>query len=136
MKRQIDHIRVLGVATGGMTAELGIGFSGTNQGATVIAATDSMNEMAIDFLASGHDSLQNGKPLAAIGQTIPATILGCTELAIASAQGDESTVCLIMRFGAAEIAVRFDASDIRQALSLLDTAAQGGLIQPGNGETH
>ena len=82
MKRSIDHIRVLQVAPGGAHVDLGVGFAGTTQGGIVVATTDAMNAMAIDFLDAGHAVEKEGKLLDPIGQSLPHKVIGCTELAI------------------------------------------------------
>ena len=112
MKQPIGHIRVLQVSSGGKTVDLGVNFAGTTQGTTVEMKSDALNDAAIDFLAAGHAIDKNGGTLGPIGHSIPSTILGCTQLALVSAKSDAAIVCLVMRFGAMEIAVRANAGHV------------------------
>lgn len=120
MKRHLEHIRLLQVATGGLQADLGMGIKGT-PGATVVATASDINDMAVELLASGNPLLAAGAPPADLSTKAVRTILGCSQMAVATLPNGNAS--LMLGFGAHTVCATVNASDLRTALRLLDSAA-------------
>lgn len=129
MKRAIDHIRVLGVSDNGAQVDIGLGLAGTTQGVPLTIPASALSAAAFELLSAGHEvARKSSASLSPHGVAPGRKVLGCTQLAVTSSA--DGVACLVLRFGACELAVEVSTKDIHKALSLLDAQALGAIVPP------
>lgn len=126
--RQWTDIEILAVEAGGSIAELGLISNG--QGSRMWATVDDIGHFARKLLSTGLqlESAGASLPDATLARHAPMPVQ-CTEVLVGTLDQKADEALLTLRFGAIELPVLLNSSDIRQALALLDTAMQGGVLK-------
>lgn len=113
--RKFDHLCVLSVDPGGQRVELGLGVDGI--GGKLSATPKALNETIAGLLQAGHEIERAGASVRAGYEPGNFFVVDADQLGVAMMP--DGLACLVVRFGALELAVRTRPEDIRGALERL-----------------
>lgn len=129
MTLALDHIRVLTISADGATVDLGLGFAGTDQGAAVTMRAETLSATAFALLHAGHQVARNAPTrVPPLDLGLRTNLLPCDRMAVTSSA--DGVACLVLRFGATELAVEVSTTELRTALAVLEAQALGGIVPP------
>lgn len=128
--KRFEDIALIGINDRAAQASLGLVFAGQTTAEAVTATLDDVGHLARCMLFIGNEMAREGVELPDINLPVaPSEPLECTQIGLVRL-AENGLAVLRLRFGAVEVPVRVSTTEIRQALSLLDSASQGGLAPP------